>query len=151
MQIIVGAVGRWKDCPEQAIWQEYSRRLSWQIVLKEVEIKQHLPLEKRKAAEAEKLLALVPKGAAIIALDEHGKVHDSPAFAKIMGGYHQDARDIVFLIGGADGHDEAVLKAAERRLSLGAMTWPHLLVRAMLAEQIYRAHTILSGHPYHRI
>ena len=150
MKLHVIAVGRWRECPERALWQEYSKRLNWECSLKEVEVKQTLPADKLKIKEAELLLAAVPENTAIIALDEHGKELTSPKFAEMIQNFQLNGRDIAFLIGGASGHGDAVLKAAERKLSLGAMTWPHMLVRAMLSEQIYRAHAILSGHPYHR-
>ena len=150
MKLHVIAVGRWRECPERALWQEYSKRLNWECSLKEVEVKQTLPADKLKIKEAELLLAAVPENTAIIALDEHGKELTSPKFAEMIQNFQLNGRDIAFLIGGASGHGDAVLKAAERKLSLGTMTWPHMLVRAMLSEQIYRAHAILSGHPYHR-
>ena len=150
MKLHIIAVGKWRECPERALWQEYCKRLSWECSLKEVEVKQTLPADKLKIKEAELLLAAVPHNTAIIALDEHGKELTSPKFAEMIQNFQLNGRDVAFLIGGASGHGEAVLKAAERKLSLGAMTWPHMLVRAMLSEQIYRAHAILAGHPYHR-
>ena len=150
MRIHIIAVGKWRECPERALWQEYTKRLNWECSLKEVEVKQSLPPEKLKLKEAELLLAAVPEGATKIALDEHGKQLTSPQFAEMIQTLQQNSRDIAFLIGGAAGHGEPVLKSADRRLSLGTMTWPHMLVRAMLSEQIYRAHAILAGHPYHR-
>jgi 23S rRNA (pseudouridine1915-N3)-methyltransferase len=86
-----------------------------------------------------------------VVLDERGKAEASAAFAARLGAWRDDGvRNVAFLIGGADGHDARVRKRADAILSFGAMTWPHLLVRAMLAEQLYRAHSILAGHPYHR-
>ena len=84
-------------------------------------------------------------------LDEHGQALDSRAFAERLGKCRdQGSEEIVFAIGGADGHGKAVLDRADLKLAFGAMTWPHQLVRLMLWEQLYRAVTILSGHPYHR-
>ena len=101
--------------------------------------------------EGELLLKAVPDGALVVALDPAGKKFTSAAFAKRLGAWRDGGvKDIAFLIGGADGLDRAVTDGADEVLSLGAMTWPHLLARAMLAEQIYRAQCILSGHPYHR-
>lgn len=150
MQIHIVAVGRWRECPERALFQEYVKRLHWECSLKEVEVKQAFTKDKLKAKEAELLLAAVPKGAVIIALDERGKEYTSPQFATLMQGLESDARAVAFLIGGADGHGDVVFAAAAHRMRLGAMTWPHMMVRALLSEQIYRAQTILSGHPYHR-
>ncbi|MBL6957580.1 MAG: 23S rRNA (pseudouridine(1915)-N(3))-methyltransferase RlmH, partial [Rhodospirillales bacterium] len=99
----------------------------------------------------ELLLGAVPKGAAAVVLDETGKNLGSRAFAEKLSRWRDDGRrDAAFLIGGADGHDGAVLKAADLVLSFGSLTWPHMLVRGMLAEQLFRAQSILSGHPYHR-
>ena len=150
MKIHIIAVGKWRECAERALWAEYIKRVGWECSLKEVEVKQALPADKLKIKEAELLLAAVPEGAAKVVLDEHGKQLASTQFAEMIQHFQLGGRDIAFLIGGAAGHGEAALKAADRRLSLGAMTWPHMMVRAMLSEQIYRAHTILSGHPYHR-
>ncbi len=96
-------------------------------------------------------MATFPAGAFLVALDEKGKAMDSKAFADFVAG-RRDAgtHNLVFAIGGPDGHGDSLLDKAALRLAFGAMTWPHQLVRVMLAEQIYRAVTILSGHPYHR-
>lgn len=105
----------------------------------------------RKAREGKLLLDALPKGACLIALDERGKALDSAAFAALMARQADSGvADLAFAIGGADGHDEAVTARAERLLSLGPMTWPHMLVRALMAEQLFRAQSILTGHPYHR-
>ncbi len=103
------------------------------------------------AREGELLRAACPSGATLVALDRRGKPLDSASFAKRLGTWRDDGvGDLAFLIGGADGHTESLLKDCTLALSFGAMTWPHLLARAMLAEQIYRAQQILAGHPYHR-
>jgi 23S rRNA (pseudouridine1915-N3)-methyltransferase len=94
----------------------------------------------------------VPPGARLVALDERGRSLPSEAFAKLMGGWRDQGVGLAaFVIGGADGLDRAVTERADLLLALGPMTWPHQLVRVMLAEQIYRADSILAGHPYHRI
>lgn len=119
--------------------------------LKEIEIKKDLAAEVRRAREGEALLAAIPSGARLVALDERGRAESSETLAKRLGRWRDDgARTIGFVIGGADGLDEPVRKKADFVLSFGALTWPHMLVRAMLAEQIYRAQSILAGHPYHR-
>jgi 23S rRNA (pseudouridine1915-N3)-methyltransferase len=103
-----------------------------------------------KAAEAEVLRPHL-EGAYVVACDEHGKVHTSRAFAGRLERLRDDGqRRIVFLIGGADGLDPSILSQANELLAFGPQTWPHALARAMLAEQIYRAATILGGSPYHR-
>jgi 23S rRNA (pseudouridine1915-N3)-methyltransferase len=103
------------------------------------------------AREGELLLQAAPAGATLVALDRRGKVLDSQAFADRLARWRDNSvSDVAFLIGGAEGHAEPLLKKADLVLSFGAMTWPHLLARAMLAEQIYRAQQLLAGHPYHR-
>lgn len=152
VEIHVLAIGRWKPCPEQAIWDEYAKRLPWKLVLKELELKKDPQnVEKRKEAEAELLLDAAPKNACKIVLDEHGRSFTSPTFAQMMNHAMEEGRTIAFFIGGADGHGQKLLKSADVKLSFGSLTWPHMLVRAMLAEQVYRGWSILAKHPYHRI
>ncbi len=104
-----------------------------------------------KGLEAEALLARMRPGSRRVVLDERGRTMPSARFAEIVGEWRdQGAPATAFLIGGPDGHGEAARAGADLLLSFGAMTWPHQLVRAMLAEQLYRAVTILTGHPYHR-
>jgi len=151
MRLKVAAVGHWKAGPEHSLYEHFARRITFPLELKEVEEKKKLPPPALIRREGELLLAEAPKGAVVVALDERGKPFSSVAFAKRLGRWRDDGvRDLVFLIGGADGLDEMVRRKAALTISLGQMTWPHLMVRAMLAEQIYRAQAILSGHPYHR-
>jgi len=104
------------------------------------------------AASAAMLRRAIPRGARTIALDERGKPLSSPDFAALLARWRDDGvSDTAFLIGGADGFDPALRAEADQRLSLGPMVWPHMLVRVMLAEQLYRAASILSGSPYHRV
>lgn len=145
------AVGRMKAGPERALFDHYAARLTPPPQLREVEEKRHLPSEKMKPREAELLLDAIPQGARIVALDEHGKSLSSQDFAQKLGVWRDEGvRDVAFVIGGADGLDRAVLDQASLVLSLGKMTWPHMLVRGLVAEQLFRANAILSGHPYHR-
>jgi 23S rRNA (pseudouridine1915-N3)-methyltransferase len=151
VQIVVAAVGKAKAGAERELFDSYTARLPWRVALKEIELKKELAVDVRKTREGEALMAAVPEGARIVALDERGRSETSDAFAKRLGRWRDDGvRDIAFVIGGADGLDDAVRKRADLLLSFGALTWPHMLVRALLAEQLYRAHTILTGHPYHR-
>ena len=157
MRIVVAAIGRARAAPEQALFDSYARRLvrsgpaGLTLELAEAEERRKLAGEPLRKAEAELLLARVPKDAALVALDARGKLLSSEAFANHLARWRDDGiGDLAFVIGGADGLDAALVKRARFVLSLGAMTWPHLLVRAMLAEQIYRAQSILLGHPYHR-
>lgn len=144
-------MGKAKAGPERALYESYLARLPWRVDLKEIEIKKDLAVDVRRAREGEALLAAIPDGARIVALDERGRTESSEAFATRLGRWRDDgARTVGFIIGGADGLDESVRKKAQLVLSFGALTWPHMLVRAMLAEQVYRAQSILAGHPYHR-
>ena len=145
------AVGRAKAGPELELTRAYGARVQPPLELREVEEKRKLPPLERKEREADLLLAALPAGATVVALDERGRTLTSLAFAERLGRWRDDGvGDLAFLIGGADGHGEAVKARADFTLSLGAMTWPHLLVRVLLAEQLWRGFSILSGHPYHR-
>ena len=156
MRITVIAVGRVKSGPERELFEDYRKRLSrgallGPLELKEVEARGKLSGEELKAREGELLLAAVPQGARILALDERGRNLDSAAFAEKLGAWRdQGVRDLAVLIGGADGLSEDLRGKADLTLAFGKLTWPHRLVRPLLAEQIFRAETILSGHPYHR-
>ncbi|MGQ9366885.1 23S rRNA (pseudouridine(1915)-N(3))-methyltransferase RlmH [Azospirillum sp. ST 5-10] len=151
MRLWLAAVGRAKGGPARDLYDEYAGRLMWPLTLREVEVKKRLPPDELKRQEAELLLAAIPAGAVAVALDERGAALDSAAFARRLEGWRDGAAgDVAFLIGGADGHGEAVRRRADLLLSFGPMTWPHMLVRGMLAEQLYRAQQILAGHPYHR-
>jgi 23S rRNA (pseudouridine1915-N3)-methyltransferase len=154
MRILIAAVGRFggrRGGPERTLFDHYAERIIPPPALREVEEKRPLPAPQRRRREGELLLAQVPKGAVMVALDEGGRTLSSADFARRLAAWRDQAgRDLAFLIGGADGLDEAVTEGADLVLSLGPMTWPHLMVRGLLAEQIYRAQCINSGHPYHR-
>lgn len=151
MNILLLAVGRARRDAAAELFADYSGRLPWPLTLKEVEDRRGGSDEERRRREGELLLAALPDGAFAVALDQGGKVLDSEALAGRIGGWRDDGlRELAFIIGGADGLVPAVLARADFTLSLGAMTWPHMLVRAMLCEQLFRAASILSGHPYHR-
>ena len=130
---------------------EYSRRLTPLPAIVELEEKRKLPPAQLKAREAELILAAVPEGALLVALDEKGVAWSSRELAERLAAWrNQGIVTLAFAIGGADGLGTAVIERADVVVSLGAMTWPHLLVRGMLLEQLYRAQQILAGHPYHR-
>lgn len=151
MRISVITVGRARRGPERDLFEAFARRLLWPVDLIEVEERRPLAAAERVRREGERLLARIPEGAAVVALDGRGEPLSSEDLAARLGDWRDEGRaDVAFLIGGADGLDGAVIARAELVLSLGAMTWPHLLVRGMLAEQLYRAQEILAGHPYHR-
>jgi 23S rRNA (pseudouridine1915-N3)-methyltransferase len=140
------AVGRLRDGPERALFDRYSVRLRPALTVVEVAEARGTAAEVKRR-EAAALLAAVPKEAFVVALDLGGIVLDSVEFGERLTGW---GRSACFVIGGAEGLDRLVLDRANFVLSLGAMTWPHFLVRAMLAEQLYRAQAIAAGHPYHR-
>ncbi len=155
MRLIIAAAGRWKAgkkaAPERALYDHYAGRIRFPLELREIEEKKKLNPGALKKREGELLLAQAPGGAVIVALDEIGKALRSTEFAKKLGTWRDEGEGcVVFMIGGADGLDDAVRKRARLVMSFGTMTWPHLLARGMLAEQIYRAECILAGHPYHR-
>jgi len=151
MRIIVAAVGRARGGIEARLYEHYAARISWPLQLKEIELGSSLPPAEQKLREGERLLAALPEGAKTIALDEQGKLLTSEAFAGRIGRWRDDgAGTLAFLIGGAHGLSPAALARADLVIALGRLTWPHLLVRGLLAEQIYRAQQILAGHPYHR-
>ena len=143
------AIGRLRDGPEFELFERYNTRLRPRLTVVEMpEQRGTPPMVKRQEAAA--LLGALPKDAFVVALDLGGKMWDSEAFAGHLDQWASRSRRITFLIGGAEGLDASVISHADQVLALGAMTWPHFLARAMLAEQLYRAQAILQGHPYHR-
>jgi 23S rRNA (pseudouridine1915-N3)-methyltransferase len=158
VRLLMCAVGRMKAGPERQLVLRYGERLAsigralalGPLSIVEVdESRARLPQD-RKAEEAQRLLEAAG-ATTIIALDETGTALTSEALAARIGRFRDEgAQCLSFLIGGADGHGEAVRSHAALILSFGALTWPHELVRALVAEQLYRAATILAGHPYHR-
>ena len=134
---------------------EYAKRLSRDLPLELVEIKPGARGKGRDDAramvdEGAALLAALPRDAYVIALDGRGAAWSSEQLAEQLSKWRMAGRDLAFLIGGPDGHSRDVLQRADQRWSLGPMTLPHMLVRLVVAEQLYRAVTILNGHPYHR-
>jgi 23S rRNA (pseudouridine1915-N3)-methyltransferase len=150
MQVIVAAIGRDRAGPTRDLFEDYRRRSPWPIRLVEIAPRSSQPIERRLREEGERLLQAVPPGAVLVALDEAGRQLDSAGLARRIARWQGEYGTLAFAIGGPDGLDPSVLELAEATFAFGRMTWPHRLVRVMLAEQIYRASTILSGHPYHR-
>lgn len=135
--------------------EDYQRRLPREWGFQLVEVKPEARTsgstkEKVQAAEAQRLRAAAPKGARLIALDERGDGWSTQQLANWLKRWQQEGRDVAFLVGGADGLDPELRAAAEQRMSLSALTLPHGLVRVVMVEQLYRAASLLSGHPYHR-
>ena len=158
MRIVVAAVGRLKG-PETELSARYLKRAAQtgrQLGLRDIEI---IEIRESRAGDASKrmieesiaLANVIPKNATVVLLDSHGENLDSAALAGQIGKWRADGRTgVIFLIGGADGLAASLHEKADLRLSFGSATWPHQLVRVMLLEQVYRAATILTGHPYHR-
>lgn len=144
MRLLVLAVGRSRDAACDVLIDDYAGRLPWPFELVEV-------VPRRGQGDTEALLAAAPAGAALVALDERGRDLTSRDFADRLAAWRDAARPAVAcLIGGPDGHDDQLRSRADLVLAFGRMTWPHRLARVMLVEQLYRATSILAGHPYHR-
>jgi 23S rRNA (pseudouridine1915-N3)-methyltransferase len=143
------AIGRLRGGPEAELLDRYNTRLRPRLTIAELPEERGTPVVvKRKEGAA--LLAALPRDAFVVPLDLGGHVLTSEAFAERLGQWAGLSRPVCFLIGGAEGLDAPVISRGDYVFSLGAMTWPHFLVRAMLAEQLYRAQAIRQGHPYHR-
>jgi 23S rRNA (pseudouridine1915-N3)-methyltransferase len=159
MKITIIAVGRLKAGPERELAARYLDRfakagppvaLEWGRVIEIAESRASAD-EQRKREEAAAIRKHCPPDSRLILLDENGRTPSSEEFADQLGHLRDGGcREMVFAIGGADGHDAGLLAEAAATLSFGRLTWPHQIVRILLAEQLYRASTILAGHPYHR-
>ncbi len=159
MRLSIIAIGRLKDGPERELYLRYSKRVDetgravalGPLALSEFPEARQASARQRQADEAARLTGAAGEADLVVALDETGKTMTSEAFARWLGARRDEGRrTVAFLIGGADGHGPAALERADLKLSLGLMTLPHGLARIVLVEQIYRAVTILAGHPYHR-
>jgi 23S rRNA (pseudouridine1915-N3)-methyltransferase len=159
MQLAVHAVGRMKAGPEQELAARYFDRFARSgpsvglefSGIAEIAEGRSQAIDERRRDEAERLRAGMAKGAAVVLLDERGKNLSSQDFASRIARLRDAGRkSLAFVIGGPDGLDQSLRGEAELLVCFGQLTWPHQLVRVMLAEQLYRAVTILSGHPYHR-
>lgn len=143
------AVGRMKDRAEKALLERYVKRLRPSLTIVELPDGRGSSAE-IKRQEARALLAACSPQAYVVALDESGKQWKSAVFAQALQTWQEEGRLLCFIIGGADGLETSVLQRANLCLSLGLLTLPHMLARIILVEQLYRAQTILAGHPYHR-
>ena len=156
MRVHICAVGRLRSGPERDLLDDYLSRFDKTgraLGLGPVKVHE---VEDRKgggmAAEAKLLEGVLPKGAVICTMDERGKVMSSPEFSQNLARRRDSGvADLAFIIGGADGIDPNLRSKADFSISFGQMVWPHMLVRVMLSEQLYRAASILSGSPYHRV
>ena len=159
MRIVVIAIGRLKQGPERELAERYrerfddiGRKLGFRgLEIQEIPESRARDVAARMADEAAAISALIPDKSSIIALDERGETIDSATFARHLGRWRDESvPTAVFLIGGADGLSPELRRKVKLSVAFGKATWPHQMVRVMLLEQIYRAATILSGHPYHR-
>jgi 23S rRNA (pseudouridine1915-N3)-methyltransferase len=158
MRIVVAAVGRLKRGPEVELAERYRERAvksgrgiglrSLDII--EIAESRARDAQRRMLEESIALANIIPERAAVVLLDPHGETLDSSALTKRLRGWNDGGRDVAFVIGGPDGLAPTLSENATLHLAFGALTWPHQLVRVMLLEQIYRAVTMMSGHPYHR-
>lgn len=137
------AVGKLKNDPLLDVFDDYKKRLQWKFTLVELEAPS-------QSAEHMKILEKLNPRAALVVLDERGKSIPSREFAAKMDGWQGSHGHVQFIIGGADGLSDDIRKRASLLMSFGAQTWPHMMARVMVVEQIYRAQQILAGHPYHR-
>jgi 23S rRNA (pseudouridine1915-N3)-methyltransferase len=159
MRIMVIAIGRLKQGPERELADRYAarfddagRKLGFRgLEVREIPESRARDAATRIAEEAAAIAALMPEKSALVTLDEHGESIDSSSFARHLGRWRDESvANTIFVIGGADGLSPELQRKAKLRLAFGRATWPHQLVRVLLLEQIYRAATILAGHPYHR-
>jgi 23S rRNA (pseudouridine1915-N3)-methyltransferase len=159
MRLIIAAVGKLKSGPERQLAERYRERAVKAgralglrgIDIVEIDESRARDADRRKLEESIAIANLVPERAALVLLDETGQNLSSPKFAETLGRWRDDGRsDAVFVVGGPDGLAPGLRDEADLILAFGAATWPHQLVRTLLLEQIYRAVTILNGHPYHR-
>jgi 23S rRNA (pseudouridine1915-N3)-methyltransferase len=159
MKIVVVSIGRLKQGPERELAERYrerfediGRKLGFRgLEIHEIPESRARDTATRIAEEAAAIAALIPEKSVLVALDERGKSIDSAAFAQALGRWRDDAvAHTIFTIGGADGLSPDLQRKAKLRIAFGSATWPHQMVRVMLLEQIYRAATMLAGHPYHR-
>lgn len=151
MKIIIATVGKAKKTAEAELVARYLKQTRWDVTLKELpDAPASLPSADRKAWEAQKISAILDNDTRLVALDGMGEQLSSPQFAQVISAAQtQYVKRLVFAIGGQDGLDATLLGKAARVIAFGKATWPHQLVRALLAEQIYRAYTLSIGHPYH--
>jgi 23S rRNA (pseudouridine1915-N3)-methyltransferase len=159
MRLVVISIGRLKQGPERELAERYrerfddiGRKLGFRgITIHEIPESRAQDAATRVAEEATAISAAIPAKSVLVTLDERGENLDSATFARHLGRWRDEAvASTIFAIGGADGLSPELQRKAKLKLAFGAATWPHQMVRIMLLEQVYRAATILAGHPYHR-
>lgn len=153
MRISILSIGKFENSPHKAVFDNYLKRLKWKVTLKEMDLKNshNMSVEKIKEGEGELIIKALQPSSKLILLDEKGKQFKSRDFAKFISNSAVNGdSDLTFVIGGSDGLSSALLKKPNLKISFGLMTLPHLMVRSVLIEQLYRAQSIIAGHPYHR-
>ncbi|AIK95718.1 23S rRNA (pseudouridine(1915)-N(3))-methyltransferase RlmH [Candidatus Odyssella acanthamoebae] len=151
MKIRLICVGILKKSPELSLIEEYLKRSRWKIELKELPSRSDLTGDTLKQFEAEQIQSFIPEATPLIVLDERGSTLTSRDFAELFQDFQNTGHSqVAICIGGADGLHQSVRDRASKIISFGKLTWPHMLVRVMIMEQLYRAQQILAGHPYHR-
>lgn len=155
MRVTILSVGHKMPAWIQDGFNEYVRRMPPEIRLELVELKPEergggRDAQRAKAAEGERILGALPKEATLLALDERGRAITTQGLSVMLSQWMRDGTHPAFAIGGADGHSDALRSRADKLVSLSPLTLPHGLVRVLLAEQLYRAWSILARHPYHR-
>ena len=151
MRVSILAIGKNRQGVFKDLYQFYATRIQWEIQLIELEVRKTLDWKKQRLNETRKLLSSVPKDSLMVILDESGELLTSRALSNwINNQVDIGVKDISFLIGGSHGLDLSAIRSPSLTISLGRVTWPHLMIRGMIAEQLYRAQQILKNHPYHR-
>ena len=151
MRVSILAIGKNRQGVFKDLYEFYATRIQWEIKLVELEVRKTLDWKKQRLNETKKLLSSAPKGSLIVILDEAGKLITSRALSDwINNQIDIGAKDVSFLIGGSHGLDLSAISSPNLMISLGRVTWPHLMIRGMIAEQLYRAQQIGKNHPYHR-
>lgn len=151
MKINILSIGNFKSKDNyRELFEDYKKRLRWEINLVEIKNSRVEDIESRKIQECKEILKHIKSKNKLIVLDERGKIISTPDFKNLYIDYTDSGNDIDFVIGGSDGLSEEIRSKADFILSFGKMVFPHLMVRVMLIEQIYRIYTIINNHPYHK-
>ena len=151
MNINIVAVGRMTNGPEKELWDKYYNRLLWPITASEVPDSRAKQKESQLSEEAKSITKVIPKNCLKVALDLKGDMINSISFAGLFEKWMLESQNrVVFIVGGANGLQRKFLSGVDHSLSMGLLTWPHMLARCMLLEQIYSTHCILTNHHYHR-
>ncbi len=153
MRITILSIGKFENSPHKAVFEHYLKRLKWKIELKEIELKNSdkLTSAQRKKGEGELILKNLKPNSKMIICDEKGQQFKSVEFTKMLSDFAlQGSSNLTFIIGGSDGFSDEILERKNLKISFGKITFPHLMLRCVLIEQLYRAFSIINNHPYHR-